>query len=91
MLPFIFESIEKQLEFGARTDVAICLGEGKNLDVLGDLNEKYRWFDRLVGLPHPRFVMQYRRKEKPEYIQRYLSVLHELKKAPRSKRVAKKP
>ena len=79
MTAFIVQSIERQLEFGARSDVAICLGEGKNLHVLSTLNEKHRWFEQLIGLPHPRFVMQYRRKEKPNFIRRYISVLQEVK------------
>lgn len=84
MMPFIVRSIESQLTFGARNDVAICLGEGKNLEVLKSLNSEHRWFNHLIGLPHPRFVMQYRRKSKDEYIRRYMEVLKEVEKAPKS-------
>lgn len=78
MTPFIVQSMERQLAFGARRDVAICLGEGKNLHVLSTLNEKYSWFNQLIGLPHPRFVMQYRRKGKSDFIRRYVAVLQEV-------------
>lgn len=57
------------------TDRCICLGEGKNLDVLKRLNDRHGWFATIVGLPHPRFILQYRRKEAGIFLERYLSAL----------------
>lgn len=91
MTPFIIRSIERQMAFGVRSDVAICLGEGKNYQVLQALNQEHGWFGQLVGLPHPRFVMQYRRTSKTEYILRYVDLLNELEKAPRTRLPASHP
>ena len=33
------------------------------------------FFERILPLPHPRWVMQYRRKRKEEFVGQYLGVL----------------
>jgi hypothetical protein len=73
--PFIVDCIEKQMAFGAHTKTALCMGEGKNLKVFRKINEKHRFFDEIIGLPHPRFVMQYRRKSLDMYLDVYLEAL----------------
>jgi hypothetical protein len=69
---FVIDCIRKQLKFGIQTDIAFCLGEGKNFAYLSRLNTKMHFFERIIPLPHPRFIMQYRLKRKEAYIQRYL-------------------
>jgi hypothetical protein len=39
------------------------------------LNNEHKWFGEIIPLPHPRFILQYRRKQKDEFIHQYLSVL----------------
>jgi hypothetical protein len=39
------------------------MGQGKNFEYLTMLNTEMRLFKKIVALPHPRWVMQYRRKE----------------------------
>jgi len=73
--PFIVETIQQQLSFNFITDYCICIGEEKNFNFLSALNEKYRWFQRIIPVPHPRFIMQYRRKQKDTYILQYLAAL----------------
>ncbi|HHH19575.1 MAG TPA: DUF4918 family protein [Campylobacterales bacterium] len=73
--PFIRESMEKQLAFGAYYRDAICIGQGKNLAYLEKFNEQYEVFDSILTVPHPRWVMQYRRKEMAKYIDVYLEAL----------------
>ncbi len=73
--PFIVSTIRRQLGFGANRKIAFCIGEGKNYKFLKKLNEQYHFFEKIMPLPHPRFVMQYRYKEKEEYIRTYLSIL----------------
>jgi hypothetical protein len=75
--PFIVESIRRQLSFGAVRQVALCLGEGKNYQFFSRLNAEHSFFEEIIPLPHPRYVMQYRRKYLPDYRARYL---HALKK-----------
>jgi uracil DNA glycosylase superfamily protein len=72
---FVIDCIEKQLKFGLKTDTAFCLGEGKNFTYLSSINDEMKFFDQIVPLPHPRFIMQYKLKKKAEYIQRYLCEL----------------
>jgi hypothetical protein len=75
MTPFIAEQITQQVILTGNTDTCICLGEGKNYDYLCRLNEKHQWFNKICPLPHPRFIMQYKRKEQELYISRYLQLL----------------
>ena len=35
-----------------------------------------RGFDEIIPLPHPRFIMQYRRKQKQQFIDQYLHALN---------------
>ena len=73
--PFMIRKMREQLEFGARRDVAVVLGTGKNYDFLSRLNDEQQFFDRLLVVDHPRFVMQYRRKRMKEYLDRYETTL----------------
>ncbi|MDQ6755476.1 MAG: DUF4918 family protein, partial [Bacteroidota bacterium] len=75
---FVIDSMKKQLKFGINTDVAFCLGDGKNYKYLTKLNDEQKFFDKIIPLSHPRFIMQYKLKKKDEYIQSYLDKLKEL-------------
>jgi hypothetical protein len=72
---FIKDTILQQVKFGAVREVAFCLGEGKNLDYLNILNSKLKLFDQIIGLPHPRYIMQYKRKKLGYYHKQYLDIL----------------
>ena len=73
--PFIIENIHKQISFGFKTDRCVCIGGEKNFKFLSALNEEYNFFEDIVSVPHPRFIMQYRRRFKEEYVQEYLRAL----------------
>lgn len=73
--PFIIESIQKQLTFPVDRERCLCIGGEKNFRYLSRLNERFQWFNEIVPLPHPRFIMQYRRKEIAPFIQQYLDAL----------------
>ena len=77
---FIKESIEKQMGFCEGNRDIICIGQGKNLKYLETFNKKYKLFDSISVIPHPRWVMQYRRKEKEKYIQVYLDMFEKVLK-----------
>jgi hypothetical protein len=70
---FIVESLKKQLEFGIARDKCFCLGTGKNYKFLLQLNSDLKIFDSIIPLDHPRYVMQYKSKQKQLYIDKYLS------------------
>lgn len=72
---FIAESIQRQIELGIYRDICFCLGSGKNYAFLSQLNTRYRFFDRIEPLEHPRFIMQYRLKQKKFFIEAYLNKL----------------
>jgi hypothetical protein len=69
---FVVECLVRQLEFGINRQAAFCLGEGKNFRYLSKLNDEMKIFDRIIPLSHPRFIMQYRLKQKEAYIKYYL-------------------
>jgi len=73
--PFIVDCINKQVAIGFSTDKCLCIGGEKNFKFLSGLNNEHKWFKEIVPLPHPRFILQYRRKQKDQYIQQYLMAL----------------
>jgi hypothetical protein len=66
------DSLEEQLQFGIIKDVCFCLGTGKNYKFLLELNKKFTYFEDIVALEHPRFIMQYKTKQKEAYIAKYI-------------------
>lgn len=72
---FIVRSIKTQLTFNISTEVAFCLGEGQNYKFLQVLNKEHKFFGEIVPLPHPRFIMQYRRKRLDEFIGIYVKAI----------------
>lgn len=73
--PFIVKAIHQQLEFNIDRQIAYCLGEGENFKYLKRLNEKEQFFGEIIPLAHPRFIMQYRRKQIPNYVLDYVEKL----------------
>jgi hypothetical protein len=76
--PFLVDAIRRQLGFGARRDVAVVIGAGDNLRVMQRLNAEHRFFAELRALEHPRFIMQYRRRQLDRYVADYLRLFGEL-------------
>lgn len=76
VLPFIIQCINEQYKWNINRKTCICLGGEKNYKFLAALNQQHKWFGEILALPHPRFILQYRRKQKEEYIQQYLDSLH---------------
>jgi hypothetical protein len=72
ILDFAIDSINKQISFGLERDVCFCLGSGKNFRFLSWLNGRHHFFKRIEPLEHPRFIMQYKSKQKNFYIDKYL-------------------
>lgn len=72
--PAITDSVRQQLQFGARRDVAICLGR-KNEQFLKRLNAENGFFERVLTLDHPRYILQYKSKAIDNYINQYISML----------------
>ncbi len=75
----IIENIRKQIDLGIKTDVCLCFGTGKNETFLRKLNEEHHFFNRIIALEHPRFIMQYKALSKQFYIDKYISAFHDCK------------
>ena len=74
--PFIVETIQQQLAMGLSNETCFCIGGEKNFKFLKELNEKHKFFHNILPLAHPRFIMQYRRKKKDDYVSEYLDILN---------------
>jgi len=73
--PFIIDAINYQTSNYCKKEKAFSLGKGKNYKYFVEINEKHQWFDEIIPLPHPRWVMQYNLKQKHKYIEEYLDKL----------------
>ncbi|MCB0773466.1 MAG: DUF4918 family protein [Flavobacteriales bacterium] len=80
--PLMAAWVGRLIATGMRTDLACCIGTGKNFAFFSKLNEEHGFFRRIIPLEHPRFVMQYRYKRLEEYIGKYLAALEEAAAAP---------
>jgi len=76
--PYMVKMMRAQLAFGARRDVAVVLGTGKNYDFLTRLNAEQGFFERLEVVEHPRFIMQYRRPQVKRFVDKYETLLRPL-------------
>lgn len=69
--PKMIAAIERQIDRYCKKDKAYSLGQGKNFKIFQELNEEYNWFEEVIPLPHPRWVMQYKRKTMRVYLDEY--------------------
>lgn len=68
---YVVDLIKQQLAFNVDRSEAFSIGQGENMKYLKYLNDKHQFFERITPLPHPRWVMQYRRKRIDEFIDVY--------------------
>jgi hypothetical protein len=73
--PFIIEKMKAQIAFGADTRIAFCFGTGKNFNYFNKLNQQHHFFEKIIPLEHPRYIMQYKSKQQAFYIDKYLEAL----------------
>jgi hypothetical protein len=76
--PDLQKSLRQQVaDFGLRRDVAVSLGK-RNGEFLKKLNDELGLFDKVVVLDHPRYLMQYRRRDLEANVAKYVEVLGRL-------------
>jgi len=75
VLPFILKSIKQMIAMGMDTEKVFCLGTGKNFKFLTEFNKVHGLFNTVVALEHPRYVMQYKSKQKQDYLDRFVDLL----------------
>ena len=73
--PFIIDCMNKLVDTGFNIERCLCVGGEKNFKFLSRLNEENKWFNQIIPLPHPRFILHYRRKQKDKYLHQYLMAL----------------
>lgn len=73
--PFAVRAMDHTLTATVDRSVCYCIGEGQNFKFLSALNQRHGWFELIIPLAHPRFIMQYRRREVEGYVGRYIEVL----------------
>ena len=73
--PHIIYHMEEQLQFPCHREEAFSIGQGKNYHFLKQLNDEQGWFGKITPLPHPRWVLQYKRRTKQTYLDEYLQKL----------------
>jgi len=73
--PFVLECIHRQLETIPTGERCFCLGEGENYKFFSRINARHGFFKEVIPLPHPRWIMQYRRKKLGDYVDLYVKKL----------------
>ncbi|MDR2037292.1 MAG: SMUG2 DNA glycosylase family protein [Bacteroidales bacterium] len=72
---FMISSLRKHTSFGLDTSEVFVLGI-KNAAFIEKLNKKAKLFNQLTVLEHPRYIQQYKSKEKQLYINKYILTLN---------------
>lgn len=72
--PFMIKTIKLHLSLGLDSSEVYILGK-KNAEYISKINQKEKLFGKLTVLDHPRYIQQYKSKEKDFYINKYLNHL----------------
>lgn len=72
--PFMIDMLKKQIAIGLDTSEVYILGK-KNADFIKKINKKSQLFGEIKVLEHPRYIQQYKSKDKDFYIDKYLKIL----------------
>ena len=75
---FMILSLKKHISTGLDTSQVFVLGK-KNAIFVQKLNKEVKLFDNLKVLEHPRYIQQYKSKEKHLYIDKYILALNNCK------------
>lgn len=71
---FMIESLKQHLSLNLDTSEVFILGK-KNADFISKLNKEAQLFEKMTVLEHPRYIQQYKSKEKQLYIDKYILAL----------------
>ena len=73
---YMIETLKKHIAMGVDTQKVFVLGK-KNATFLHKLNKEASLFDEMVVLEHPRYIEQYKSKEKQLYIDKFITEFSE--------------
>lgn len=71
---FMIDSLKKHISLNLDTSEVFILGK-KNADFISKLNQEANLFQKMTVLEHPRYIQQYKSKEKQLYIDKYILAL----------------
>lgn len=71
---FMIQSLKKHISLNLDTSEVFVLGK-KNAEFISKLNKEAQLFDAMTVLEHPRYIQQYKTKEKQMYIDKYILAL----------------
>ena len=71
---YMIETLKKHIALGLDTNKVYVLGK-KNATFLEKLNKEASLFKKMVVLEHPRYIEQYKSKEKQLYIDKFITLL----------------
>ncbi|PWN58226.1 SMUG2 DNA glycosylase family protein [Chryseobacterium viscerum] len=71
---FMIDSLKKHISLNLDTSEVFILGK-KNAEFISKLNKEAKLFDTMTVLEHPRYIQQYKSKEKQLYIDKYILAL----------------
>lgn len=74
-IPFIRQNLHFLKALTGNIDECILLGQGKNYQFFKKLNDKEHFFRSIIPLAHPRYIMQYKLKEKDKFLEEYMTAL----------------
>lgn len=74
---FMILTLKKHISLGLDTSEVYVLGK-KNAIFIQKLNKDAHLFDQLKVLEHPRYIQQYKSKEKQLYIDKYILTLNKI-------------
>ena len=72
---YMLFSLKKHISLGLDTSEVYVLGK-RNADFIHKLNKEEKLFERIIVLEHPRYIQQYKSKEKVYYIDKYILALN---------------
>lgn len=71
---FMIDCLKKHISLNLDTSEVFILGK-KNADFISKLNQEANLFNKMTVLEHPRYIQQYKSKEKELYIDKYILAL----------------
>lgn len=71
---FMIQSLKAHISLGLDTSEVFILGK-KNAEFIHSINAEEKLFDKLSILEHPRYIQQYKTRDKDLYIEKYISTL----------------
>lgn len=71
---FMIDTLKKHISLNLDISEVFILGK-KNADFISKLNQEASLFKKMIVLEHPRYIQQYKSKEKDLYIDKYILAL----------------